>query len=107
MASVLALALLSILTVCPLMACGFMLDSRCCHDSQSLPLSCPKATLQDCPYTLLEKGKTATAMAQVSSVALEPVSSTASDSHAHSFIQHKNRVPNSNGLYLRIRVLLI
>jgi hypothetical protein len=103
-ASVLALVLLSILTVCPLMACGPTLDSSCCHPS---PASCPKTTLQECPYSLLEKGKTATAMAHVLSVALQPVSSDAGVSAAYSFIQSKNRVPSSNGLYLRIRVLLI
>jgi hypothetical protein len=101
-----ALVLLGILTVCPLMACGLMLDNRCCHDSQSPPTSCPKTTLQECPYSLLEKGKTATAMAHVLSAALEQVSHAVSVPDAYSFIPSTNRVPSSNGLY-RIRVLLI
>ena len=98
--------LLSILTVCPLMACGPALDSDCCHRSQPSP-TCPKTTLQECPYSLLEKGKTAAAVTQVLSVALDPVSPDVSVSDDYSFIQTTNRVPSSNGLYLRIRVLLI
>jgi len=102
-----ALVLLSILTVCPLMACGPALDSDCCHRSQPSPTSCPKTTLQECPYSLLDKGKTATAMVHALSVALEPVPLDVSVSDPSSFIRNKNRVPSSNGLYLRIRVLLI
>src|SRR5258708_20297261 len=105
-AAVMALVLLSILTVCPLMACGPVLDSDCCHRSQPSPTSCPKTTLQECPYSLLEKGKTATAIVHVLSAALEPVSPDVSDSSAYT-IHSTNTFPTSNRLYLRIRVLLI
>src|SRR5258708_13732379 len=102
-ARVLALVLLRILTACPLMACGPALDSDCCHRSQPSPTSCPKTTLQECPYSLLEKGKTATAMVHVLSAALEPVSPDASDSNAYS-IHTKTRLPTSKRLSLPIPV---
>ncbi len=46
-------------------------------------------------------------MVHALSVALEPVPLDVSVSDPSSFIRNKNRVPSSNGLYLRIRVLLI
>lgn len=96
-----ALALLGILTACPLMACGLLSTSPpCCHHT-------PKNTVQVCPYLLLEKGKTSAAMAHPLSATLDPVSHDFSVSVASSFIGSESRIPNSHGLYLRIRVLLI
>jgi len=103
-ASVMALMLLSILTVCPLMACGPVLDSRCCHPS---PTSCPETRVQKCPYLLLENGKTTTVAAHILNAALDPVSPEAGVSDADTFIGNDSRIPSSYGLYLRIRVLLI
>lgn len=104
-----ALALLGILTVCPLMACGLMPDSvaaseQCCHHP---PKSYPQNTFQKCPYLLLEQGKTATATAQVLSVALDPVSPGLGVSDAYHFIRSESRISDSQGLYLRIHVLRI
>jgi len=101
-ASLMALVLLSILTVCPLMACGPAPDIRCCNDS-----SCPKTTVQECPYVLLEKGKTATATAHLLNATHGPVSPGLNALGAYTPIGSESRIPSSHGLYLRIRVLLI
>ena len=101
-ASLMALVLLSILTVCPLMACGPVPDNRCCHDS-----SCPKTAVQECPYVLLGKGKTATATAHLLNATLDPVSPGLNALGAYTPIGIESRISSSHGLYLHIRVLLI
>jgi len=106
-AAVMALVLLSILTVCPLMACGPALDSDCCHRSQPSPTSCPRNTVQACPYLLLENGKTVTAAAHIPNATHDSVSPEFAVSDTYTFIGSDSRIPSSHGLYLRIRVLLI
>jgi hypothetical protein len=107
-----ALVLVSILAVCPLMACPLTAGSGevgkpCCHKSQTQPASCPRTTVQDCPYFILENSKTAKTASQTFVIGLPPVSPEVSVSDGFSILPAKTRLPNSAGLFLRIRVLLI
>jgi hypothetical protein len=106
-ASLVAIVLLSLLAICPLPACAMALAQHgCCHKSQAQP-HCSMPTLQDCPYFILEKGKTAPTVA---SYAPALCRQTGSDLHApdsFSAIRTEARLPDSAGLYLRVRVLLI
>src|SRR5437773_11942378 len=65
----LALALFSIITVCPLIACPLVDQSGkgCCHKQQPAPRPC---VLEVCPYAILEGGKTVPTIAQIPSVGL-------------------------------------
>jgi hypothetical protein len=108
-AFMMALVLLSIITVCPLIACPLVDGSGaaskgCCHKQQPAPRPC---TLQVCPYAILESGKTVAMIAQTLTVGLLPISPEAPTSGPFSSIQVANRIPDSAGLFLRNHVLLI
>ena len=111
-AFVLALMLVSIATVCPAVACPLgqvsSTQSRsCCHQPQPQPTSCPRTTIQNCPYLSLEKSTAATTTPDAVSVSLTPVSPELPVWNRLSSFGIEDRLPNSAGLFLRIRVLLI
>src|SRR5438046_81197 len=98
-AILMAVLLLGVITVCPLLACPIKADS--CHKSHS------PCQVQNCPYFTLERGKTAPATIQTSTVALLAVSPEAQLPHRSSLLQPQGRIPDSTRLFLRVRVLLI
>ena len=106
------LMLLSIVTVCPLLACPLMERSAaashsCCHHKAAHPAPCPMQTARECPYTILGKsdrnpaGSPATALLPVDIWPGLVSSEYAPADHA------AGRVINSAGLFLRNRTLLI
>jgi len=106
-ASLVAVVLLSLIAVCPLPACAMALTHHgCCHKSQTQP-RCPMPTLQDCPYFILEKGKTAPTVASFAPVLCRQITSDFCTPDFLSTIRTEARLPDSAGLYLRVRVLLI
>jgi hypothetical protein len=92
-ASVAVVFLLSLLALCPLPACAMALAHQgCCHKSQTLP-QCPIPTLQDCPYFILEKGKTAPSVASFCTSSL-PAHHFGFEC-AGSFLHHSDRSENA------------
>ncbi len=111
-AFVMAVMLVSIATVCPAIACPLGQVSgtqsrSCCHQPQPQPTSCPRTTIQSCPYLSLEKSTAATTTPDAVSVSLTPVSPELPVLNRLSPFGIEDRLPNSAGLFLRIRVLLI
>src|SRR6266478_8456650 len=111
-AFVMAVMLLSIATVCPAIACPLGQVSgtqsrSCCHQPQPQPTSCPRTTIQSCPYLSLEKSTAATTTPDAVSVSLNPVSPELPIVNRLSSFGIEDRLPDSSGLFLRIRVLLI
>jgi hypothetical protein len=101
-----AMLLLSIITLCPVMACPLTPATKtCCHRPGTQTPPCPQ-TIQKCPYLLLDKGETAAA-AILLALALQPASPDLPVLDVRSFTGTENRLPDSSDLYLRIRVLLI
>jgi hypothetical protein len=99
-----AMLLLSIVTLCPVLACPLTASAKsCCHRSESP--ACP-VTIQACPYLLVDKGQTAPVVA-IPLSASEVASSHLPLFHGRSFVRIENRLPDLSGLHLRIRVLLI
>lgn len=104
----LAFVLITFLAICPSMACPLNAGPQaggCCHKSHQGHNSCPSPVL-DCPYLILEKGKTAVAI----STALAPPQSVLQHFQPTDFstlIAATFRVPDAADLFLRIRVLLI
>jgi hypothetical protein len=106
-ASLVAIVLLSLVAICPLPACTMALAQHgCCHKSQAQP-HCPMPTLQDCPYFILEKSKTAPTIANFVPVLCRQLASDLWAPNSFSTIRTEATVPDSAGLYLRVRVLLI
>jgi len=112
-ASAMVLVLVSVVALCPSIACPLTAASHgpsgsCCHKPQTHPAPCPAKTVPDCPYSILEKSKTnpaATHAKWVGSVirtehsaALPLVSLT---------VEAPCRLVDVSGLFLRNRVLLI
>ena len=159
-AFVMAVMLVSIATVCPAIACPLGQVSgtqsrSCCHQPQPQPTSCPRTTIQSCPYLelryehpsaftsrgfdqppqgfldsssrhvcgsslpdcgrydagnrylSLEKSTAATTTPDAVSLSLTPVVPDLLVLNRHSSFGIEDRLPNSAGLFLRIRVLLI
>jgi len=52
-----SIALLSVITVCPLLACPMPAATSCCHHSKTPSVPCTESTFDHCPYVLLEKAK--------------------------------------------------
>ncbi len=95
-----ALVVVSIVTVCPLMGCQgdtAVLSKSCCD----------RTTAQSCPYSLIENGKTAPVAFPLSIVGFQRILSGLPIPDSHAFSDTSGRSPNSTRLYLRIRVLLI
>jgi len=98
--------LLGLFAMCPLPACAMAQAHACCHKSQTQP-HCPMPTVQDCPYFILEKGKTTPSVASLTPALAQVM---ASDFHVPDpffTVRTETRLPDSAGLYLRVRALLI
>jgi len=59
------LLIVASLTLCELVVCpqAAAADTSCCHKSQSHSGHCPPKSAQDCPYSILERGKTSSTIA--------------------------------------------
>jgi len=64
-------------------------------------------TIQDCAYFIIEKGKTAQPAVFVSPVALHRTALDLRAPDQSSGVRAESRLPDSAGLFLRVRVLLI
>lgn len=111
-AQLVAVVLLSLLAVCPLAACAHGTGSNavthgCCHKSPLQPVRCPMPALQDCPYFILEKAKTTQAAVGIAPIVLQRNNFEPALANQFSNLRGETRLPNSKGLYLRTRVLLI
>jgi hypothetical protein len=111
-AFMMALMLLSIVAVCPLMACAIAVgsdggDESCCHKSQQAPASCPRTTVRDCPYVVLENAKTPGAGSPVVAFTFLPAATDIAVSPHCSILSAESRLPNSAGLFLRICVMRV
>ena len=111
-AFMMALILVSAVTNCPAIACPIRANSgptkSCCHEPKpQQPTSCPRTTIQNCPYLILEKITAATATPVVASVSFHPISPELPALNRRSLSGAEDRLPDSSGLFLRIRVLLI
>jgi hypothetical protein len=51
------IALINVITLCPLLASGMPASSSCCPHSKGPALPCTESTGRNCPYVLLEKAK--------------------------------------------------
>jgi hypothetical protein len=51
------IALINVITLCPLLAAGMPASSSCCPHSKGPVLPCTESTGRNCPYVLLEKAK--------------------------------------------------
>ena len=51
------IALINVITLCPLLAVGMPATSSCCPHSKGPSLPCTESTGRNCPYVLLEKAK--------------------------------------------------
>jgi len=110
-ASLVTVALASLLAICPLTACAMALDSDvahhgCCHKHPQ-PTHCPLPTVQDCPYFILAKGKITQTAAPISADIFQVVTPDFRVPDQFSTFRSETRLPDSKGLYLRVRVLLI
>jgi len=101
-AIVVAAVLLTIFAGCAFASCVFPIAaaSQCCHKR---PPCAPKQEIRDCAYTLLERTKTTPAVLSAA-MPLAPVPSPLAPVDS---IRPAERLADSSGLYLRIRVLLI
>ena len=111
-ACMMALMLLSIVAVCPMMACSIAMGpdaggDSCCHKSQQPPASCPRTTVRDCPYFVLENAKTPKPAPAIIAFTFYPVSTDIAVSSHFSILPAENRLPNSAGLFLRIGVMRV
>ena len=113
MAWIMALMLVSIATICPAVACPLGTSSgtqsgSCCHEPKpEQPTSCPRTTIQNCPLLNVEKITAATATPDALPVSFHPVSSELPILNRRSLLGIEDRLPDSSGLFLRIRVLLV
>ena len=107
------LALVSIATICPADACPLGTSSpaqskSCCHEPKSQqPTSCPRTTTQNCPFLNIEKITPATGTPDALSASFYSVAPQLPVSNPIRSSEIEDRLPDSSGLFLRIRVLLI
>ena len=111
-AFMMALMLLSIVAVCPLMACPITAgpdggSESCCHKSQHPPASCPRTTVRDCPYLVLENSKTPETAPPIAAFIFHPISTDIAVSSCFSILPAESRLPNAAGLFLLIRVMRV
>jgi len=108
MASLTALILLGLLVICPLPACAVSASHQgCCHKSQPQPVRCPMPSIQDCPYFILQKGKVTQATGSISPLGSPVLAQDLGSPSLFSISRTSSRLPDSDGLYLRVHVLLI
>src|SRR5712691_3233355 len=111
-AFMMALMLVSIATICPAIACPIRANSStgksCCHEQKSQrPTSFPRTTIQNCPYLSLEKSTPPTSTPDSFSVSFNTPSPQVPVLDRLSSWEIEDRLPNSAGLFLRIRVLRV
>ncbi|HUK17266.1 MAG TPA: hypothetical protein VLW65_12670 [Bryobacteraceae bacterium] len=110
-ALLMTLLLVTIVAACSLMGCAFAADSStsghaCCHKHSSGMPCAPKTKMQQCAYNLLEQSKASSMQISVAApapatTAPEPVAAASASP------RRPQRLADSMGLHLRIRVLLI
>jgi hypothetical protein len=104
----LVIALINVITLCPLLAAGMPVSSSCCPHSKGPSLPCTESTGRNCPYVLLEKAKAESGLAAIHLAAV-PVS-VAAELHPADWFSTPFVPPffkDSTGSYLRNRVLRI
>jgi hypothetical protein len=112
-ASAMVLVLVSVIALCPAVACPLMAASQapsgsCCHKPQTHPDPCPAKSVPDCPYSILQKSKTSPTATQA-----KWVGSIARMDHSVTLpvtvltVTASSRLVDVSGLFLRNRVLLI
>jgi len=109
-AFLMVLMLVSISTICPAVACPLRASAptkSCCHESKSQPTSCPRTTVQNCPYFNTEQTTAAATTPDAVSVSFHPISPELPVFNRLSFAGVEDRLSDSSGLFLRFRVLLI
>jgi hypothetical protein len=99
------LVLLSVVTLCPAIACPLTASSQaqsgCCHKPQS-------KTVPDCPYSILQKSKTNPAATHAKWIgSVSRASQTAALPLVSRTVDAPCRLVDASGLFLRNRVLLI
>jgi hypothetical protein len=67
-----AIALINVITVCPLPAAGMPATSSCCPHSKGQQIPCTESTGRNCPYVLLEKAKAEPVVASVELATFPP-----------------------------------
>jgi len=107
-----ALMLLTMLAISKIMACPITAGSdgggeSCCRKSQHPPTSCPRTTVRDCPYFILENGKTPNTAPPIVTFTFHPTSTDNAVSPNVSILPVESRLPNSADLFLRICVLRV
>ena len=111
LALAMTLVLLSVVALCPAIACPLIAGSAgesgsCCHKPHPGP--CPPKTVPDCPYSILQKSKTNPAATHVQWVgSLARNESYAALPAARLTCGAACRLVHAAALFLRNRVLLI
>src|SRR5579863_6779306 len=111
-AMAMTLILVSIVVLCPIVACPLSAKSQpnhsCCHKPQSHPAPCPTKDAPDCPYTILQKSKTNPGVAHAQWFGSILRADNTHDLLSLGLIAHTPcRLVNSAGLFLLNHVLLI
>jgi hypothetical protein len=108
MAWMMALALLNVITVCPMLARQVPAAHACCEHSSRPSVPCSDSTSNACPYSLLEKSQAAPGV-----LALLAVLGDGSAAEAKlpalrlSTLPWPRRLADSSDTYLLLRALLI
>jgi len=106
------LILLSVVALCPIIACPLAADSHsgdsCCHKPQSHPDPCPAKSIPDCPYTILQKSNANPGSAYAPSLGVLAQTAHISPPLVSGHVAPAPlRLADSAGLYLRNCVLLV
>src|ERR1700690_735239 len=103
-----AIALINIITLCPLLAAGMPPSSSCCYQSKGPSLPCTESTGRNCPYVLLEKAKSERGLPAVDLAAV--CVGVGAEFHAENWFSAPvvpTYFKDSSGSYLLHRVLRI
>jgi hypothetical protein len=98
-AFMMAFMLLSIVAICPIMACPMTAGSDGGGESRT--------TVRDCPYFVLENGKTPNTASPIFNFIFHPTLTDSAVSSHSSILPAESRLPNSAGLFLRICMLRV
>jgi len=103
------LALLGAVTFCSLIACPLAAaaSDSCCHKPQSPSGPCHSKAVEDCPYLVLENGKTTPIATYAVAAPIQPVTPELTLPDGRSIVHAEFRITDSAGLFLRNCVLLI
>jgi len=102
------IALLNVISVCPLLASSMPETSSCCDHSKGHQLPCTESTGHNCPYVLLEKAKGEQVQIVFALTAI--VTSAAANFNPRyqvSSLTHAGYYKDSSSSYLLLRVLRI